>query len=220
MFWVLFFAHLLGDYILQPDWLVRERRKDWGMLLHAGIHFVVLVLVVGPSRMAFWPYLALLTAVHLLIDRFKLRVLLPRLKGEARAYLLDSILHLATLGLAASWLGRAQTVQPLLVSVKWYVVGSGYLLATYVWYIIERLFLGENGELRSKLTGQAVGRMLVRGALVTILLLTASRIQGAALLSYVFPYRDPHSRRRAWITDILVSVVSAALILLGTASLP
>jgi hypothetical protein len=217
LFWVFFFAHLLGDYILQPDWLVRERRKQWGMLLHAGTHFVVLVLVVGPSRATLWPYLALLATVHFLIDRLKLTILLPRLGDEAQAYLLDSVLHLATLGLAAAWLSRTQTVEPLQVSTRWYVVGSGYLLATYVWYILERLFLGGSGDFRGKLTGQAVGRMFVRAALVTILLAAASRIRGIAILSFVLPYQNPGSRLREWITDIIVAAASASLVILGTA---
>lgn len=217
MFWVFFFAHLLGDYILQPDWLVRERRKQWGMLLHAGIHFFVLALVVGPNRATLWPYLALLAAVHFLIDRFKLTFLLPRLGDEARAYLLDSALHLASLGLVAAWLSRAPDVELLLVSTRWYVVGSGYLLATYVWYILERLFLGGSGDFRSKLAGQAVGRMFVRAALVTVLLVAASRIGGIAILGFVLPYQNPDSRLREWITDISVAAASTGLILLGTA---
>ncbi len=50
MFWNLFLAHLLGDYPLQPMWLVRSKSQIWGLVLHGSIHLLTLLLLAGPFR--------------------------------------------------------------------------------------------------------------------------------------------------------------------------
>lgn len=74
LFFYFLFAHLVSDYILQPDILVEwKNRSKWGVLTHALIHFLfttlVLVLYTGHLQVAF---LALLVAIfHFVIDSTK-----------------------------------------------------------------------------------------------------------------------------------------------------
>jgi hypothetical protein len=215
LFWVLFAAHLIGDYLLQPDWLVRKRREGWGALLHAGVHFVVMLIAVGRNSTRLYPILLTLAAAHYAIDALKMKVLIPRMRGEVGPFLSDAAVHMITLGVASAWIERMQPVAALPLPQAWYVLGSGYLLATYSWYIIERLFAGSSRALRDEVIAQAFSRMFVRACLVTVLLGIGRGYMGIALLGTMLPYRNPRWRKRALVTDALVSTACAGLMLLG-----
>ncbi|MCK4899676.1 MAG: DUF3307 domain-containing protein, partial [Anaerolineales bacterium] len=65
MFWNLLLAHFISDFLLQTDWMVRNRDKFWVLTLHASIHFGMMFLLVGESRSAYWPTIALLALIHM-----------------------------------------------------------------------------------------------------------------------------------------------------------
>jgi hypothetical protein len=68
LFWNLLLAHFVSDYPFQPKWIVRNETKPLVLLLHLGIHFVVMAGLAWTSIVSTWPFLAALAGVHFLID--------------------------------------------------------------------------------------------------------------------------------------------------------
>lgn len=60
--------HLWGDYILQSDWMAREKIKSWlPAAIHAGLYSIGFILLTHSS--VAW---LVIFGAHLLIDRFRL----------------------------------------------------------------------------------------------------------------------------------------------------
>ncbi len=90
----LFLAHVLADFVLQTDWMARNKLRPEALVLHA-------VLVMGTAQFALgqvaWPVL-ILTAIHICIDVIKARFA----AATALGFLVDQLVHFATLvGLAS-----------------------------------------------------------------------------------------------------------------------
>jgi hypothetical protein len=93
----LFLAHLLGDFLLQPNaWVMaKENRKikAWQLYIHALIHGVLVLLLVG--SLAFWPWALLLSGLHLFIDGLKISF---QNEGKKRVFFfLDQVAHLLSI---------------------------------------------------------------------------------------------------------------------------
>jgi hypothetical protein len=62
-------AHLLGDYVLQSDWMAQEKTKRWGVaVVHAIVYSLPFLLLCSPSPAA----LAVMVLTHAIIDRLRL----------------------------------------------------------------------------------------------------------------------------------------------------
>ncbi|WP_422073999.1 DUF3307 domain-containing protein [Tranquillimonas rosea] len=89
----LLFAHVLADFVLQSDGMIREKRRPLVQLAHAAI-------VLAASLAALGQVLALpvvlLAVAHLGIDRVKLAV-----EDTIRPFLIDQGAHLITIGAIA-----------------------------------------------------------------------------------------------------------------------
>lgn len=113
-FAILLFAHLLADFPLQTNWVLRFKQRHWrGILFHALIHgLLTALLLVSPSRA--WPLLLLLVALHFAIDWIKLN--LPTV-SETRGFLLDQLAHVLVLWLCSlAWPAlRSHLSPPLLL---------------------------------------------------------------------------------------------------------
>ncbi len=94
-FAALLFAHVLADFVLQTNWMVRNKRNPLVLLLHGVIVLVTLQAALG--TVTAWPLLALAGA-HLVIDALKTHAL--RLTG-LWPFLGDQALHVITLILTA-----------------------------------------------------------------------------------------------------------------------
>lgn len=101
-------AHLLADFLFQPDSLLAWKHKNWkGIFVHSLILFVT-------SLVFFWPFMAkfnllgvgllfLNAILHFFIDQQKIRM---EKKGKkfVRLFLLDQFLHLVVLGVLTAFL--------------------------------------------------------------------------------------------------------------------
>ena len=94
MFWNLFLAHLLGDYPLQPMWLVRSKSQMWGLVLHGSIHLLTLLLLVGSFRTEIWPQILTLAIFHFLVDVVKYRTTEGRPEWTVSSYFIDQAVHI------------------------------------------------------------------------------------------------------------------------------
>lgn len=93
----LLLAHLLGDFLLQPDsWVAdKEKRKHLSpyLYLHAALHGILAFLLV--AEWSFAPFALLLAVIHGCIDYTKLRYQTPDTKRLW--FIADQLLHLASL---------------------------------------------------------------------------------------------------------------------------
>ncbi|WP_192034394.1 DUF3307 domain-containing protein [Halomonas sp. YLGW01] len=134
----LLLAHLSGDFLLQPRRWVDERRRhkrrSRALYLHAGIHGLLVLLVLGIAGSTFTVTItgALLVAItHGVIDLGKAYLAPHRL----RWFLLDQLLHLVVLvGVWLTWLG---SLQPLTDAITWLVSPSALTL-TAAYLLITR----------------------------------------------------------------------------------
>ena len=61
-------AHLVGDYLLQTDWMANEKTKRWLPAIAHGLVYTVPFLLVTTSL----PALAVIGGTHMIIDRYRL----------------------------------------------------------------------------------------------------------------------------------------------------
>ena len=98
----LILAHLLGDFLLQPDsWVDAKEEKKlyaWQLYVHALIHFALIMVLV--CDLTFWKWALLLAVFHLIIDIAK--VFMQKKKSKRRYFFVDQLLHL--LFILAIWL--------------------------------------------------------------------------------------------------------------------
>lgn len=108
IFLTLLLAHLIADFILQPDWLIAWKMKSWkGVLVHAGIHgFLYLVFLAAFGQE--WGILAILVAIavlHFCMDVIKIQT--EKEEGQiVKFFLMDQEVHLLVLLLASFGLKR------------------------------------------------------------------------------------------------------------------
>ncbi len=95
---LLLFSHLVGDYLLQNEWLaINKRSSFWVLLLHACLCAVAAYALAGVW--AAWQIPVIVLGSHLLIDWLRSRLKKDRLGF----FLLDQVLHLTVLGLLIGW---------------------------------------------------------------------------------------------------------------------
>lgn len=118
-------AHLLGDFILQPAWMIERKRQISILFLHAAVVTLASYLLLG----AFHPAILLVILLtHLGIDAIKV-YLLPNSLGP---FLADQFMHLAVLvGLAVHFPDAARN--------GWWVVSCPPDLSK--WYFVSLTFV-------------------------------------------------------------------------------
>ena len=93
------FAHSLGDYFLQTDYLAINKGKDnYILCIHAILYTFAVSLIFGSYINQLWFWLFLLT--HILVDYVKARGITPKMMGDKNALILDQAIHFLTLILA------------------------------------------------------------------------------------------------------------------------
>jgi hypothetical protein len=97
-------AHMLGDFVFQPGWMIKHKRHPGVLLLHVAIVTALSAALLG----ALDPLvLGLIAGTHLVMDALKLFVLSPKsLEGNKtapaavrrlRAFVLDQGVHIAVI---------------------------------------------------------------------------------------------------------------------------
>lgn len=209
MFWLFLLAHFLADYPLQTSWMVANKGRLPALALHAGTHFIVLLVVLSPEWAAVWPYCLVLALVHMLIDRGKIALSTIRPQWVTLPYLIDQLLHYLTMAAVVWWIGQTQPDLDPFLSAAVAIFITGYLLVTYVWAISEKVLTPAQSEYRRELESGFWPRMAARALLLTGLLwwvypgrpVSAWLAQGVTL-----PYLSGSYARRALLTDLLAGV--------------
>ena len=93
------FAHALGDYFLQGEYLAMNKGKDNYLLcIHAILYTFAVSLIFGNEISQLWYWLILL--IHISVDYIKARGITPKIMGDKNALILDQVIHFLTLILA------------------------------------------------------------------------------------------------------------------------
>lgn len=106
-FMALLLAHLLADFPLQPDWIVRNKgRNPWALGLHGLVHWSLAwtcLLLFGSAHFLSWRTQALVAgylAAHLLIDELKYSLNARGvLENNALTFSADQVLHVLTIAI-------------------------------------------------------------------------------------------------------------------------
>lgn len=109
----LILAHLVGDFFLQSDGLIKEKRekkfRSPGLYLHALVHGVLSMAVLWDTH--FWRPALIIVITHALIDGLK--VSLQNEKNDRAIFLVDQLLHLMVIGLLwYYWVGYTFPTDP------------------------------------------------------------------------------------------------------------
>lgn len=97
----LIFSHLLGDFVFQPDALVKYKMKSVkGVLIHVLIHFIVSLIVLLPFLINGYFWLIVVVAgisfAHFWIDKAKINYDLKNDK-KVLPFVIDQLLHFITI---------------------------------------------------------------------------------------------------------------------------
>jgi hypothetical protein len=216
IFWILLFAHFLGDYPLQSNWMVRNKRKLWVVALHAGIHLAVMLVLAWPVGLAAWPVLLALTVFHFFLDTSKIRLGLFRPKWVVVPYIIDQCLHYLSLFLAARVIAGMAGGAAAWFPPQWATIGTALVVVTYFWAITERVVFYAQPEYVKAALSVMWARMLARsgGLLLLLGLLGLSQsllagavpLRGLALVAFT-PYPASPYRRRLMLTDVTVTAI-------------
>jgi hypothetical protein len=77
-------AHLVGDYLIQSDWMANEKTKRWWPAVAHGLTYTIPYVFITQS----WLALAVIAGTHIVIDHYRLARHVAWFKNQAapRAY--------------------------------------------------------------------------------------------------------------------------------------
>jgi hypothetical protein len=116
----LLLGHVVGDFVLQPYWLVLAKRSGWsGLIIHVGVVTFVTSILAWGSIPNWWIWMIVLFIGHLFIDQFRTFIFTDNSKGKGLLLLiLDQIAHVVLIVLiawaATGWTFDTLTVLPTL----------------------------------------------------------------------------------------------------------
>jgi hypothetical protein len=215
MFWTLLLAHLLADYPLQTDGMVVAKKHLPGLAIHIGIHWVVMTLLFLLLIWIAWPYILLVAIFHFIIDAFK------NFLGERRpqfvigSYILDQTLHMSSLLLVSSWMAQTTEIPVWPVLSSWVVYVIGLLLATYIWFVSERILVVRSDNRRMSVNSTMWPRMGTRFLLYLLVVAPLSFTWFLAILAIIIIailYSRYNYPRRWLLIDVSVALFSALLV--------
>ncbi len=95
-FVILIAAHLIGDYLLQTNWIAENKRSLRVLTMHVGIVTAVTALAAGRLHPGF---LLIVFATHYAIDYAKIHFLPNRIE----TFIADQLSHLLVIAMLAGW---------------------------------------------------------------------------------------------------------------------
>ncbi len=97
VFIALLLAHLIADFLAQPDVMIRRKAEPLFLALHIAIVFALTFVALGGH----WQLALAVAAAHQVIDALKVWGLPNRWRDSLPAFMIDQTAHLATLVAAA-----------------------------------------------------------------------------------------------------------------------
>ncbi|HEX9374485.1 MAG TPA: DUF3307 domain-containing protein [Roseiflexaceae bacterium] len=181
MFYLFLLAHLVADFVLQPYWLVLRKRRWDGLLIHGGVVLVCMLPLplLDRAALALWPAMLGITAVHIAADWWKVRYG-NRIPGPPIGpFMLDQVVHVATLCAVLSlalpaaqvWtIAASLTARLALYSAAYVVAAFATPIGVMIWLdpAFSNAALAGGARLRSVLAGMAVVSLTLFGGLLAL----------------------------------------------------
>jgi hypothetical protein len=215
MFLPLFLSHLLADFLLQPDWMAKQKDNRGVLAIHAAVHLVLMLVLVGPIRWLMFPYLAGLATFHFSLDLAKLALQKVRPGWVILPFLVDQLLHLLSIGFVVWLASRIFSPGIMQEAPAWIVYLTGYLLVTHVWFISERILAYRDPDYREEVIAQSFSRMITRALLLSLFLWGSQQLENTLLMAglvYRLPYLTSKNALRAVLTDLFVAFAGMTFI--------
>ena len=111
-FLILALGHVIGDFLLQPYWLVLAKRKGWhGLFIHVGMVTFITAILAWNSIPNWWVWIIVLFIGHLFIDQFRTFVFTDNTKGKGLLLLvLDQLAHFILIAILA-WAAQGTQIK-------------------------------------------------------------------------------------------------------------
>ena len=137
----LLFAHLIGDFFLQPKKWAKEkergRLKSPKLYLHVLIHIALLFLFVWD--LSKWPLILIIGATHLIIDALKLSF--QHKKTKRLWFFIDQFLHIAIIVIVYFSFSQTNIGFPPIIKPEWLLLAFCLLFLTRpVSFIMKAIF--------------------------------------------------------------------------------
>jgi hypothetical protein len=148
----LLLAHLLGDFLLQPDsWVVQKRRKKHRSPLlyaHIAIHFFVMLALLG-FNFTYWLGMLIIVITHYFIDLIKLH--LEERYHKGKLFILDQVAHVlviaaVTYSYHTFTIELSEFLQPVVLLFITCIVFLGPVAAIIMRLLMNRWVLPEDKE--------------------------------------------------------------------------
>ena len=95
----LLFAHALGDYFLQTEYLVCNKGRDnYLLIMHSILYTLGIFFIFSTDITLAWYWIILIS--HIAVDYLKARGITTKKFGNRNALILDQAIHYITLALA------------------------------------------------------------------------------------------------------------------------
>lgn len=137
-------AHIIGDFVLQPDSWVADKKvnkhKSKFLYLHGLVHFLSLLLLLQ-FDWTYWPYIIIIVVSHLVIDLIKLN-----LEGRINTkilFLTDQIFHFIVIGIVVYIIDPFTINLEKIYSKESLLFILALLLISFVSSIVMRMIMGK-----------------------------------------------------------------------------
>lgn len=123
LFTKLLLAHLIGDFLLQPNrWVIHKEANKVSskyLYLHIIIHFLVTMLLLWD--LSYWKLALIIIGSHYIIDLAKLYAN-PLFKLKSIPFLIDQVLHVGVLYVCAYYSNLSEHTISLINSLDWRLI--------------------------------------------------------------------------------------------------
>ncbi|MBI5929292.1 MAG: DUF3307 domain-containing protein [Chloroflexi bacterium] len=127
----LIFTHLLTDYVLQTNWVVRMKNKGWpGLILHGGTFLVSSLLVLYRYWDVVFIPIVLLGIEHILQDSGKIRITRRFPTNGPAFYFIDQLFHLAGILIVQALVGSRLHPKPDDFELFLFSFASSFIMVT------------------------------------------------------------------------------------------
>lgn len=220
-------AHILGDFVFQTKSMVVKRKENVGyLLMHVGIHAVLLVLFFYNQLQEYWIPIAFITLSHLAIDSLKIGLESKYPSKPLLFFCADQVLHVAVLiGLVFYNFGVTEWYQDILLSTDILLYGIALLLITVVSPIFLRLFFAKwdkEFEFQAKRKESLLHAGLLIGImerLIIVLFIQVGFLSGIGFLlaaKSIFRFGDLNNAKDTKFTEyILLGTLASFVIAIG-----
>lgn len=205
MFWNLLLAHFTADFLLQTDWMVRNRDKFWVSILHGSTHFGMMLLLIGQARAEYWLIVFVIALIHTSQDAIKITLVRKHPDWTVPAFVLDQILHFGFIWVSIWGFQLESGTIAITQKTAWVMVAISYLFVTYVWFASERIFNLSKPDYVLNINETKYSRMLTRVGLVSIFQFVRSWVLPGLAVVLTNPYSSSKYRQRFLLTDIGIS---------------